>query len=132
MNDPKAAQSLHNLGRALNHLHEALQEPKDNSLVVDGTIQRFEFAIELYWKTFKRLLALEGIQSNTPRESVQQAFQAQWIADETAWLGMLRDRNETSHIYDETTARRIYGNIKGYFPELTRTYQFLQQRFEAR
>lgn len=105
MNDPKAAQSLHNLGCALERLHEALQEPEGNSLVVDGTIQRFEFAIELYWKTFKRLLALEGIQSNTPRESVQRAFQAEWIADETAWLGMLRDRND-SHIYDEATATK--------------------------
>jgi len=37
---------------------------------IDGTIQRFEFVIELYWKTLKRLLALEGINTYTPRESL--------------------------------------------------------------
>jgi nucleotidyltransferase substrate binding protein (TIGR01987 family) len=129
MTEPKAAQSLHNLGRALERLREALQEPEANSLVVDGTIQRFEFVIELCWKTLRRLLAAEGILANTPRESLQQAYQAQWLTDETAWLEILRDRNESSHTDDEATARRIYANIKRNFPELERTYAFLQQRF---
>jgi len=129
MTELRAAQSLQHLGRALERLREALQEPEVNSLVVDGTIQRFEFVIELYWKTLKHFLAAEGILTNTPRESLQRAYQAQWLSDETAWLEMLRDRNESSHTYDEATARRIYANIKRNFPELERTYQFLQQRF---
>jgi nucleotidyltransferase substrate binding protein (TIGR01987 family) len=130
MSDQKAAQSLHNLGAALERLKEALQEPEENPLAIDGTIQRFEFVIELYWKTLKRLLALEGINTHTPRESLQRAYQANWLADETAWLLMLRDRNEASHVYDEEMARRIYGHIKEYFPELERTYHSLRKRFE--
>jgi nucleotidyltransferase substrate binding protein (TIGR01987 family) len=130
MSDQKAAQSLYNLGTALQRLREAVQEPENNPLAVDGTIQRFEFVIELYWKVLKRLLTLEGIETYTPRESLQRAYQANWLSDETAWLQMLRDRNETSHVYDEETARRIYGHIKTYFPELERTYYFLLQRFE--
>lgn len=131
MSDQKAAQSLHNLGAALERLREALQEPEENPLAVDGTIHRFEFVIELYWKSLKRLLALEGIETYTPRESLQRAYQANWLADETAWLQMLRDRNETSHVYNEEMARRIYDHIKEYFPELERTYHFLLQRFES-
>ena len=131
MNDQKAAQSLYNLGAALERLQEALQEPEENPLAVDGTIQRFEFVIELYWKTLKRFLALEGIETFTPKESLQRAYQANWIADETAWLQMLRDRNETSHVYNEETARQIYEHIREYFPELERTYYFLLQRFES-
>jgi len=46
MTELRAAQSLQHLGRALERLREALQEPEVNSLVVDGTIQRFEFVIE--------------------------------------------------------------------------------------
>jgi hypothetical protein len=60
MTEPQAVQSLRNLGRALERLREALQEPEANSLV-DGTSQWFEFVIELYWKTLRRLLAAEGI-----------------------------------------------------------------------
>ncbi|MDY6850020.1 MAG: HI0074 family nucleotidyltransferase substrate-binding subunit [Thermodesulfobacteriota bacterium] len=129
MIDQKAAQSLENLDRALKRLEEALQEPEGNSLVIDGTIQRFEFVIELYWKTFKRLLALEGLEANTPREALQKAYAAHWIDDEAAWLQMLRDRNETSHIYDEAAARRIYAHIQQNFSVLKKTFLFLWERF---
>ena len=76
MNDPKTRQSLENLASALRRLSEALQEPEENSLIVDGTIQRFEFVIELFWKTFMRLLVYEGIQVTTPREALSSAFQS--------------------------------------------------------
>ena len=79
MSDSKIAQSLANLGAGLDRLAEALQEPETTSLVVDGTIQRFEFVIELYWKTFKRILAAEHIPVTTPREALQQANRANWL-----------------------------------------------------
>ncbi len=131
MSVARAEQGLRNLGAALGRLREALAEPETSSLVVDGTIQRFEFVIELYWKTLKRLLAVEGIEARTPREALRAAYQAGWLEDETAWLQMLRDRNETSHIYDEAAARRIYGDVKQYFPELERAYRFLTARRAA-
>src|SRR2546426_12801535 len=77
MRKKKQSQSLRNLGAALERLREALQEPETNSLVVDGTIQRFEFVIELFWKTLKRLVAAEGIQTGTPREAIQRATKNQ-------------------------------------------------------
>jgi nucleotidyltransferase substrate binding protein (TIGR01987 family) len=89
------------LGEVITRLGEALAESPENSLIVDGTIQRFEFVIELFWKTLKRLLEWEGIQTQTPRETLQRAYQAGWLADETVWLKMLRDRNQTSHLYNE-------------------------------
>lgn len=48
MSDIKAQQSLDNLGRALQRLREALEETKENSLIIDGTIQRFEFVFEMF------------------------------------------------------------------------------------
>lgn len=48
MNEAKINQSLTNLGHALARLREALQEQEANSLAIDGTIQRFEFVMELY------------------------------------------------------------------------------------
>jgi nucleotidyltransferase substrate binding protein (TIGR01987 family) len=129
MSVEKLQQSLINLEAALERLQEALQEPTDNSLVIDGTIQRFEFVIELYWKTLKRLLAYNGIQTHTPRDTLRQAYQANWLKDETLWLQMLNDRNQTSHIYNETMARQIYDRIKTYAPEMTQTYQFLKENF---
>lgn len=89
--------NIESLGKALARLHESLSFDLSQPLVVDACIQRFEFCIELTWKTLKKCLALEGIEANTPRESIQLAYNAHWINDETAWLSMLKDRNLTSH-----------------------------------
>lgn len=70
----RAARSLSNFGRALDRLEEAVAEPEGaNRLVIDGTIQRFEFAIEVFWKTLKHLLDEEGLPTSTPREAMRAA-----------------------------------------------------------
>lgn len=129
MNGSEDTRALDALGRAMDRLREALAEPEANPLAIDGTIQRFEFAIELCWKALRRLLLREGVTTTTPREALQEAFRAGWLADEAAWLQMLRDRSETSHTYNEATARRIYANVRSNFPELERTYRLLRARF---
>jgi nucleotidyltransferase substrate binding protein (TIGR01987 family) len=128
MSVAKAELSVANLRRGLDRLQEALDEPLTNSLVIDGTIQRFEFVIELYWKTLKRLLFLNGIEAGTPREALSEAYRAGWIDNETAWLEMLRDRNETSHIYNEAAARRIYERIRENNALLQQTWPALRSR----
>ncbi len=131
MKDARLPQTVLNLGQALERLGEALEEPKRNKLAIDGTIQRFEFAIELFWKTLKYLLSREGVETHTPRESLQRAFQAGWLMDETAWLQMLKDRNETSHVYDEAVAKAIYRRIKKHFPEMRHVYGLLKERAKS-
>lgn len=121
--------SLENLENALRRLAEALAEPPTNALAVDGTIQRFEFVIELFWKTYRRALLVEGVETKTPRESLSQAYQAQWLDDESTWLAMLKDRNETSHLYDEERARQIYEHIREYCPVLQRALEILRNRY---
>jgi nucleotidyltransferase substrate binding protein (TIGR01987 family) len=128
MSDSEDARALDVLGRALERLHEALAQPEDNPLAIDGTIQRFEFAIELSWKALRRLLVREGVTTTTPREALRAAFRAGWLADEATWLQLLHDRNETSHTYNEATARRIYANVRSAFPEMERTYRLLRAR----
>lgn len=131
MSDPRLQQSIENLGRALDRLEQALAIPLDNPLAIDGTIQRFEFALELTWKTLKRLLDAQGRRVSLPREVLKHAYAAGWLDDESAWLQMLKDRNETSHIYDEDMARRIYNNIKTNFPSMSKAYRVIVARGDA-
>lgn len=128
MGDSEDARALATMARAIERLREALAQPEDNPLAIDGTIQRFEFAIELCWKALRRMLLREGIPTSTPREALTEAFRAGGLADEGAWLQMLRDRNQTSHTYDEATARRVYASIREAFPEMERTCLGLQAR----
>ncbi|MDO9459687.1 MAG: HI0074 family nucleotidyltransferase substrate-binding subunit [Alphaproteobacteria bacterium] len=119
MSADKIGQSLRNLELAVRRLKEALDEPETNPLAIDGTIQRFEFVFELNWKTLKRMLEADGIAATTPRAVLREAFMAQWINHEAAWLQMLSDRNDTSHTYDVLVALRVYGHIRANFPILS-------------
>lgn len=128
MSEKKSTLALEELGRSLARLREAVEQPLENPLAVDGTIQRFEFTFELFWKAFKRLLEEEGLEPATPREALRAAFKAYWIRDEEAWLAMLADRNRTSHTYKRQLAEEIYEHIKGYLPELESVYRRLLPR----
>ncbi len=98
---------------ALTRLKEALDEDLGKGdIVIDGTIQRFEFTFELAWKLVKFILDYNGIEANTPRLVIKEAFKAKILEDGEGWIDMLEDRNKTSHIYDEKTARAIYDKIK--------------------
>ncbi|MBF0370117.1 MAG: nucleotidyltransferase substrate binding protein [Magnetococcales bacterium] len=131
--DIKVKTSLANLERALNRLGEALAEPEENPLRVDAVIQRFEFAWEIFWKSLKRILAQEGIETHTPREALKKAFAAYWLKDETVWLNMLKDRNTTSHVYDEAVAKKIVERINDhYYGEMRQAQGGLTARFGRR
>lgn len=123
--------SLDQLEKALIRLGHSLKEPVSNPLFVDATIQRFEITIEMFWKTFRHLLALEGKEVYSPKESLQTAYQLGWIQNEAAWLSMLKDRNQTSHTYHEALAEEIVVRIRANYPELERTYQFLRARSKS-
>lgn len=132
MIDRKLRDSLSNLGKALGNLEEALKLPKEQDLVVEGTIQRFEYVIELMWKTFKRALEYEGIRPKTPRESVKEAFKIGWLDDENAWHDMLDSQNTTSHAYlDQQLILNSYNRIAQVTPLLRTTYDFLLNRYAA-
>lgn len=108
---------------ALERLKEALDEDlSKGNIVLDGTIQRFEFTFELAWKLAKRVLDYNGIGAEGPRPVIKEAFRIKIIQDGQAWIDMLEDRNKTSHIYDVEQALRIYKKIKevyfGLFKDL--------------
>lgn len=128
MTDEKLRRSATNLERALNRLADALCEPETNPLLVDAVIQRFEFMIELFWKFLKRLLEQDGVQTMTPKDALQRAFQAGWLDDEARWLEMLRDRNQTSHLYDEGIALQVVEHVRVNLPVLRRTFEALRAR----
>lgn len=125
----RAKQKLANLDNALKQLKSALEEPLDKKkLVIDATIQRFEFCYELLWKTLKVFLEQEGIEANTPKQIFQAAYQARWINHDALWSDMIKDRNTTSHVYNEKIAVEIYERVKKYFPEMQQVSIFLRNK----
>ena len=98
---------------ALERLETALARPEDD-ITRDACIQRFEFTFELAWKAIQRQARAEGLECVSPRECLRVAFSLGLVEDDAQWMSMIEDRNRTSHTYDETTARAVYGALPGH------------------
>ena len=115
--------------KALERLKEAmLEEPTE--IIIDGTIQRYEFTFELAWKIMKDYLEYNGFIDglSSPRNIIQLAFQNKIIKNGDIWIQMMLDRNLLSHLYDEEKSREIYNNIKNsYLAQFEQLKQFLEE-----
>ena len=125
MSEPRDVESF---GQALAKLREFTAMPMINDRDRAGVVQAFEFTFEQCWKAFQRASAAQGLSAASPRQALQAAMQLGWIAaaDEELWLDMLRDRNLTSHLYHEETAREVADRIvHRYLPSLAAAYREL-------
>ena len=111
-----------NFQNAVLRLKEGLagyDDATDKQLARDGIIQRFEFTCELAWKTTREWLLDQGhVELNSPKAVMRQAFADGLVADSDGWIGLLNDRNMTSHIYDENTANLIFQRIQTCYLKL--------------
>lgn len=92
------------LRKALVSLEKALNEAK-NEITRDATIQRFEFCIELSWKTAKKIM---GTASTAPKTVIREMAQNNLISDVEFWLEAIDKRNMSSHTYNEVLADEVY------------------------
>ena len=115
------------LFNATQRLKEALQE-KENDIVIDGTLHRFEFTFELAWKTIKDYLEYSGIVDGigSPREIIRTAYANGIIEDGESWIKMMLARNSLSHLYDKEKSREIYVEIKDIYINL---FENLNRKF---
>ncbi len=106
---------FNNYKNALSRLHESLSEAEGSGSLTmrDGVIQRFEFTAELSWKTMREYLLMQEVSDiNNPKNVLREALSNSIIADGEGWLSIIRDRNSTSHVYDEDDADEIFARIK--------------------
>lgn len=107
------AVSCEPLENALNALGKALELPKDD-IVRDAAIQRFEFTLELAWKTAKRAM---GTSSTAPKVVVREMAQQKLIENPDLWMDFIESRNLSSHTYKEEIAERVFQSAKSFHLE---------------
>lgn len=104
----------------LSVLREADKEDLENEFILSGIIDKFYVQFELGWKVLKELLKYEGraeSNSGSPREIIKAAYTVYGFVDENLWLSMLRERNNTAHMYDADAARELVRHIlRDYIP----------------
>ncbi len=120
------------LGEALDQLKEMVDEPEtEKSYVRDAAIHRFEFCIELFWKTLKRICEEEKYEVITPRDAIRRAFEFGIITDSPVWMSMLDDRNMTSHMYRKPVLVAIYYKIASYYKAMLEAYMRIGKRYDV-
>lgn len=102
--------------KALAQLTEFIDKGNLNKLEKQGLIKAFEYTYELAWNVLKEYLEYQGIQDMTgSRDAVRAAFKTGLIEDGDGWMQMIKDRNKTSHTYNEEIAKEIATNITERF-----------------
>ncbi|MBI4600135.1 nucleotidyltransferase substrate binding protein [Candidatus Uhrbacteria bacterium] len=96
---------------ALARLKEVLALPK-TAITRDSAIQRFEFTLDLAWKTTKTFLEeYRGIRCASPKNCFKEAFQQGLIDHDPFWLDLVDLRNDTVYTYKEELAESVFRQL---------------------
>ena len=121
--ETKFARKLNDLEAALSNFRDALTlEPAlFPELVADniksGQIQKFEFTVELLWKTVQVFLyEIDGIDVNSPKSVAKEFVEAGHCDYETyeLFIRAINDRNHLSHVYRQEMAESIWQRLPEY------------------
>ncbi len=133
MSDIRWKQRFENFERAFILLREALSKEVEtlSDLEKEGVIQRFEYTLELAWKTLKDYLEFSNVVLDqiTPRKVIKEAFAANIIQDGETWIKMLELRNHLSHKYDQNMFNQTIDKIaKIYLDKFDEMFMFLKEK----
>lgn len=120
--DIRWLQRLSNFKKALKQLTSAVElsgARKLSDLEKQGMIQAFEYTYELGWNLIRDYFRWQGNADIAgSRDAIREAFANGLVEDGENWMRMLKDRNRTSHTYNEETAQEILNNIIQHYHSL--------------
>lgn len=115
--DVRWKQRFSNYQKAFKQLQEFVDKKNITKLERQGLIKSFEDTYELAWNTMKDFYESQGetnIQGS--RDAIRLAFKRGLIKNGDKWMGMIQSRIETSHTYNEVTAKKVMSAIlEDYF-----------------
>lgn len=97
--------------------------------VKSGRVQKFEFCVELMWKTLKVYLwEINGIDSKSPKLVIKDIYSLEMFSPEEyeQVMEMLDDRNKLSHIYNKEQFEKIYQRITKTLPLFVKIVSFIE------
>lgn len=128
--DIRWIQRFRNFQKALSQMKKFIDKGSLNELEEQGFIKAFEYTYELAWNTMKDLLIYQGKTGLIgSRDTIREAFKVEVIQDGETWMDMLKNRNLTTHTYNEDTANEIAQKIyKNYYKCFVDLEKYLKER----
>ena len=111
---------LVNFRKSLAQLKTFVSLPIKNDRHRFGIIQAFEFTFEQAWKAIQKRAGTQGVEIGNPKSAFMYAMKNQWLStnEEQSWLQLLKDRNQTSHTYEEILAKEVLERIQNVYVRL--------------
>lgn len=119
--------TLEKLRKALESLERGYK-PNPSELERDGIIQRYEFSVELTWKTAKKVLEQNAIETDVPKNVFREMAKIGWISNPEVWFNFILQRNKASHIYNEEIAKEIFEVVPLFIIESRKVFEVLKQK----
>lgn len=103
-----------------------------SNLEKEGFVQRFEYTLELAWKTLKDYLLEQGFDLASPKEVIRQAFQNEIITDGEVWMEALSRRNLTSHTYNPEVLEKTLAFLRTeFYPVIEKMHATLSHQLDT-
>jgi len=106
--------------------NNANRPPLEQEAVQDSLIKRFEYTLEVAWKTCKKHLEEEGFaeaETGSPKSIIRLAAEVNLIADPEAWFSYLQFRQNTSHDYSSDKAEAALDIAEDFYQDVVSLYQ---------
>ena len=111
----------------------AENEDLSNEFILGGIIDKFFVQFELGCNVLKELLRYDGnyiSETGSPKIILKTEFTFFDLIDVDIWLGMLKNRNDLTHIYDALAAKRLVGVIlKDYIPAFVKMQTGIEEYY---
>jgi nucleotidyltransferase substrate binding protein (TIGR01987 family) len=133
--DIRWKQRFQNYSKAFALLRIVIEENEDiltlSDLEKEGLIKRFEFTLELAWKTLKDKMQEDGviIDKISPKYILKLAYNNKYISNIEIWLMMINDRNLMSYTYNFNDFNKVLTALQStYYAHFEELYiDFMEQ-----
>ena len=121
--------------KAIARFEEMLNAYKDESTertelekeaIRDSLVKRFEYTLEVAWKSCKRYLREEGFTEATtgsPKSIMRLAGEAGIIPSAEGWIHYINARQSTSHDYSDEKVDQVLAVVDDFYKDVIALYQ---------
>lgn len=121
--------ALISFAKTLNLADDALNNEQLDA-VNSGRIQKFEYSIELLWKTSQYFINnVIGNDVKGAKPVLREMLSLQLISEADCYLllNMIDARNITSHVYEEEINSKVLPKLKDYLPVMIRLLDVMKK-----
>lgn len=100
--------------QSLASLKEIYVPQTDSVILRDAIILRFQYSIEMAWKTSKKVIEDQGLEADSPKNVMRVLAKINLIESAEPWIDFVNARNLIVHTYNQDTAMEVFTKVSRF------------------